>query len=148
MTDKIVLYPEIDYIGAVRLQGRWRIYYSVLGMWILDYKQYRPSYDPESATGWRSNLLTIDASNADQYCQTMNELSVEAFRQTVYKLRGEEDKLIHFKPRIVFVVDFDKKLFVNGWWESAIPFHKLLPEGWQGIEDDVYKYIPSELKHS
>jgi hypothetical protein len=147
LTDQIILYPELDYVGAVKFQGRWRIYYSVLAMWVLDYTKYDPDYDPEETIGrWRADLLVVDNNNAEQYCQAMNELSLEDFRRTLFEVPDKDGQSLYSKPSLDFVVDFDDRLFVNGWRELVIPFHKLIPEGWKGIKGYPYEYIPSDLK--
>lgn len=146
MINQIILYPETDYVGVVKFQRKWRIYYSVLEMWILDYKKYHPTYDPESSNGWRANLLIVDHNVAEHYCQAMNELSREDFRRTLYEIPDKDGKPMYSKPRLVFVVDFDDRLFVNGWWELIIPFHELIPEDWKGLEGDPYEHIPSDLR--
>jgi hypothetical protein len=64
----------------------------------------------------------------------------------LFEVPDKDGQSLYSKPSLDFVVDFDDRLFVNGWRELVIPFHKLIPEGWKGIKGYPYEYIPSDLK--
>jgi hypothetical protein len=137
MINQIIADPD-DYMGAIKIDSEWQFFYEMLSMWILDYKAYDPEYVPKSG-GWRENILKVDRDNAKEYCQAMKtkEIPVPLIPNTMSSWGRQ--------LRLTFVVNFDERLFINGWHDN-IAIHEYVPDGWKGIEDDPYSYIPQELK--
>ena len=128
-------------IGAVKWRSRWRYFAGTLGEWTLDYRAYDPSYTPPAGDkSFRGGLMCVDQSNADEFCAVMEpwELAPGEIADWV-KHHGSES------VPLVMVVDFDERLFVHGYSESVEPKSTYLPKGWQGIEDDPYKHVPSQV---
>jgi hypothetical protein len=131
--------PTDEFVGAVVKDSVTRYFYNILSMWILDYSSYHPQYDPDNPKfgtgGWRKGLLTVDLLTADAYINllALQEIDQKSLKTTISEFGNTVE--------IVFVVDFDKKLFVNGWHDN-IAIHEYVPMGWQGIEDDPNLYIP------
>ncbi len=134
-----ILVPADEYVGAVKFGGIWRYFYNMLSMWILDYARYDPEYDPADArsSGWRESLLVVDTHNATDY---IGALSVQEIpKEDLATTESEFGGAVH----ITFVVNFDEKLFVNGWHDN-IPIHEYVPVGWHSMEGDPHRYLPAD----
>jgi hypothetical protein len=146
MNDKIVISGS-NYLGAVKLKSEWQVFHAVLYMWILDYAAYNPSYDPATSKyHWRQNLLRVSESNASEYCRAMTVIPMGDVTNVIQEIQQRDGEIKYFQPPLTFVVNFDECLFINGWWELIIPFHKLIPDSWKGLEDSPYKYVPDHLR--
>lgn len=134
---------ELDYdelIGAVKHKSQWRFFAGTIAEWNLDYASYDPGYDPsKSSYLFRGGLLTVDETKADAFCIAMSEheLSHDDVRSLVAE-KGAE------KVPLTVVVNFDEKLFVNGFYDLAI--EEYVPTGWRGVFDDPLKYVPDEVR--
>ena len=128
-----------EHLGAVKLHARWRFFAGYIGEWILDYQ----SYDPESNQAqWRSQfrggLLRVDEKDAEQFCRVMSEREFTlAEVKALVEAQGPE------KLPLTVVIDFDERLFVNGYYDRSI--EEYVPPGWRGIFDDPLRYVPSEI---
>jgi hypothetical protein len=140
MGEKIIIDLD-EYIGAVKLNGKWRFFHEMMSVWILDYKSYDPQYDPfgPKSNGWRKNLLVVDTDNAEAFCEVMRdkELLPEQIPQSFTEFGS--------RKKLSFVVNFDEKIYINGWGDN-IALHDYVPTGWQSIEDDPYEYVPPEIR--
>jgi hypothetical protein len=132
-----ILVDADEYLGAVKIDSKWRIFHDVLGMWILDYSAY-DDYVPKLG-GWREGIMKVDQNNAAQYCRAMEakEIPPQLIPDAISVLGGQMP--------LTFVVNFDDRFFVNGWHDN-IAIHEYVPDGWKGISDNPYKHIPQELK--
>jgi hypothetical protein len=128
-----------EYIGAVKLNSQWRFFYDILSMWILDYASYHPDYNP-TPQGWRANLLKVDEANAKEYCEAL--ANHELFPEQIPWVEKES---FSDQEGLTFVVNFDEKVFVNGWRDN-IAIHEYAPQGWTAFEDDPYEHIPPEFR--
>jgi hypothetical protein len=137
--DREIVVDTDEYIGAVKLNSEWRCFYDMLSMWILDYASYHPEYNPTPG-GWRAGLLQVDETNAQAFCNALadREILLEHIPRTVKRTSTGQQPL-------TFVINFDEKIFVNGWQDN-IAIHEYAPQGWTAVEDDPYQYIPPELK--
>jgi hypothetical protein len=138
-SDRKIVIDIDEYIGAVKLNSLWRFFYDILSMWIFDYASYHPDYSP-TPQGWRANLLRVNEANAKEYCSALanHELHPEQIPHV------EKQSFVGQEP-LMFVANFDEKLFINGWRDN-IAIHEYAPQGWTAVEDDPYKYIPSEYR--
>ncbi|MBL8164163.1 MAG: hypothetical protein JNJ61_19405 [Anaerolineae bacterium] len=138
MNEITSIYSE-HYIGAVRFHGDWRVFHELLSMWILDYRSYDDTFAPKEGE-WRYNLMIVDQNNAEAYIESMakNEILVT---QIPHIRLGD----FPGQAQLTFVVNFDEKLFINGWHDN-IPIHEYVPQDWTGIEATPYDYIPSDLR--
>jgi hypothetical protein len=135
MSEIIISDPE-EYVGAVLRGGVWRFFYADFGIWILDYASYDSK---DSVANWRNSLRVIDEDNADEFIDFLSkqEIPLDSL-SSVQSAFGSPAK-------VRFVVNFDEKMFVNGWGDN-IAIHDYVPSGWKGIEDDPYLYLPTDLK--
>jgi hypothetical protein len=137
MSQNIVIGSD-NYIGAVKFNGNWRLFHQPLSMWILDYSSYDDEYAPKQGE-WRENLMRVDESNAQDYIQYIakNELLPD---QIPYVVKGK----FPGQALLTFVVNFDERLFVNGWHDN-IAIDEYVPSSWTSIEDEPLDYVPSEI---
>lgn len=129
-----------EYLGAVRVNGKWHFFADFVGEWILDYPAYDPDYEPSQwSYKFRNGLLVVDETNANEFLEAMRaqELSFENVKKLVAE-KGKE------QIPLTYVVDFDERKFVDGNSERDIA--EYVPKNWTGIEDTPLKYVPDEIK--
>ena len=129
-----------DSIGAVKLKGKWRFFYDMDYMFLLDYTAYDSGYIPKPGDK-RFGLLVIDNENAEQWMGSLaGELSLEQIPNVVV---GDSS----VRADLIFVIDFDTRLWVGQGWHNDQSFlGDYQPEGWTAIEDNVYQYLPDEIR--
>ena len=138
MSDRI--YVDRDYaLAAIKFRERWRFFYDVETMFLLDYSSFDPTYEPSSGK-FRYGTLIVDESNAEAWMAAMaKELDRD---QLPHMYWDNSDRRV--QP--TFVIDFDKKLWVgHGWSMDQSPLQDYQPQDWTAGEDDVMKYLPPEL---
>lgn len=144
MNKKITIQTD-EYLGAVKRDSTWRFFYAEMSVWILDYESYDPDFKSSNEYPWRAGLLTVDESNAEAFCDFLaaRELSAEQLSQV-----AKEPYVIRQWPSgpqfFTFVVNFDEKLFVNGWHEN-IPIGDYVPQGWTATEDNPDHFVPRKF---
>lgn len=97
---------EHGYLGAVCSKGEWRYFYDTRSrfMWALNLK----NADSHSIPQQRMNLLTVHPDNIETYLANFErELTSEQIRTSVSKIA------------LSFVVDFDRKVFIDGMGEEG-----------------------------
>jgi hypothetical protein len=133
-----IIIPADEYVGVVVKGGVRRYFFNILSMWILDYASYYPDYDPlDPRFGggeWRKGLLRVNSDNADAYIDALSNQEIP--NNMLDAITSEYGGGV----TITFIVNFDEKLFVNGWHDN-IPLHEYVPSGWRGVEDDPYLYL-------
>ena len=129
---------ENQIIGAVRLNSEWRFYSGATGEWIMDYKSYDPSYDPEKwPNTFRNGILEVDVHNASEFCTAMKEYEL-TLDDVVETMREDKDLSLSI------LMDFDRKLYVNGYYDMLL--EEYVPMGWVGISDDPTKFLSEDIK--
>ncbi len=128
-----------EHLGAVKLSMKWRIFAGYIGEWILDYPSYDPEIkDAEQRSEFRGGVLIVDEKTAEQFCGAMSEHEFTLTEiEALIKQRGAEN------VPLTVVVDFDNKLFVNGYYDRSI--EEFVPVGWQGIFGDPLQYVPAGI---
>ena len=129
-----------DLVGVVKFNGAWRFFGGTVAEWILDYASYDPGFDPSRHdTVFRSNLLTVDESHADQFLVAMApyELDPSSLERFI-RANGSR------AWPLSVMVDFDDRLYVNGFAEISLQDY--LPPGWRGVEGSPLAYMPAEIR--
>jgi len=139
MSEKIFVTDWDESLAAVKFKGHWRFFHDVETAFLLNYSAYDDRYTPKPG-GYRYGTLVVDKNNADEWMKSLaHEVSLEQLPH-LYWQDSEE------RVRLTFVIDFDKKLWVGSMWKmDQSPLTDYQPQGWTAIEDDVKKYLPSEL---
>ena len=120
-------------VGAVKLDGRWRLFGAPLVFFALDAVSFCGA-----GADFRAGLPQIDEANAPQFMAAMEP----------YELQPEDIRRLceaaPFPPPLFFVIDFDAKMFVDGWTGDNLEDH--VPGGWTGVADEPFKYVPAEVR--
>ena len=132
----IYIHPD-DFVGAVKLNNNWRIFYADLSEWILSYESY--GAPEEDLSQWRGGLINVDENNAEEFCNFLAKHEIRL--DDISKLRSQG---MEQQEPLTFVVNFDGKLFVNGW-RDMLPIHTWIPKHWDSKRDLPYSYIPPSL---
>lgn len=132
---------ESNYLlGAVCVNGNLSFYMNPLAYWIMNTKAYDPTYNPNNSLGppFRNGVFIVDNSNIEPFLEAIepDRISIEEVIQYIPEF-GEELTLY-------FLIDFDNKLFVNGYVDVEI--EKYVPQDWEGISDNPLNYLPNEVK--
>jgi hypothetical protein len=140
MTEPIFLDWD-ESLAAVKFKGRWRFFHDVDSMFLLDYSPYDSDYAPKQPGDFRYGTLVVDENNAEQWMDSLaGEIAAEQIPNTFLKGTAHRAKL-------TFVIDFDQKMWVGSMWhndQSALDDYQ--PEDWTAGEDDVYNYVPPEIR--
>lgn len=133
-----------EYLGAIKLKGKWYVFYELRGMWVLNHRTYHPSFQSEQYPDWRPGLLVVNRENADEFINHLREQEKELSIEELPRVRTAGFEGLGL-PELTFVIDFDEQLFVSAFPEN-LAIHEHVPEGWKGIEDAPLEYVPPELK--
>jgi hypothetical protein len=133
---------EEDYLlGCIKKSGRCDIYLMPIAWWILNYKKYDPQYNPnEWKDVFRDHIYNVTDNQIENFLRSVDE----------DKLNTEElvilaDNMPLRYRHLFFYIDFDDKLFVNGF--SDIEVESYLPdENWKGFFGVPIDYLPIDLK--
>lgn len=129
-----------DMIGAVRSNNKWRFFAGILAEWIMDYASYDPYYKPSRSQHiFRNGLLFVNEANIEEFCNAMSEY--ELAEDDIIALTNKQGAT---KDPLVFVIDCDNLIFINGLGE--IDIHRYVPVGWKGYEDDPMNYVPDNVR--
>jgi hypothetical protein len=125
---------EENYIfGFIKYKADCSLYLMPIAYWILNYKKYDPSYNPDN---WefifRDNILVVSDSNIDSFMNAIkvDKIQPDEFSKSTYKL--------------TFFIDFDIKLFVSSF--DDIEVEEYVPNNWQGKYADPMVYLPIQCK--
>lgn len=133
---------ERDYLfGCIKYQNDYGIYLMPLGEWILNYKKYDPSYNPDE---WeyifRGNVLNVTDENVKDYIQAVAvdkiDLSID---------REDLQDVVKEGVPFYFFIDLDNKNFISCFYDIEVETY--LPDSsWVGIFDDPMKYLPDNIR--
>ena len=133
---------EDNYLlGCIKYKGAFRNYLMPVAWWILNYKKYDPGYDPAKwQFVFRDHIYNVSDSEVDRFMR-----AIEADSLDTNKLRVVIKELPPEHAHLYFFIDFDRKLFVNGF--ADVEVEEYLPEGsWKGEFGDPVNYLPEEMK--
>ncbi len=129
-----------ESLAAVKFKGRWRFFYDVEEMFLLDYTKWWSDYVPEPG-GWRYGTLIVDENNAEQWMNSIaHEITADQIPNTFLKDTSDRVKL-------TFVIDFDEKIWVGMMWKhDQSPLDDYQPDDWATGEENVYNFLPPEIR--
>src|ERR1700722_6808053 len=127
-------------LGCIKFEGKSNLYLMPIGWWILNYQKYDPTYNP---TDWdhvyRGNVLNVSDDQIGNFFKAIESDKIE-----VSTLKLEMDKIPLKYFRVQFYIDFDKKIFVNGYRENVEIEDNLPNNTWKGFLGEPSNYIPNE----
>ncbi|MDY7013860.1 MAG: hypothetical protein SVX43_09745 [Cyanobacteriota bacterium] len=130
-----------DLLGAVCYGSRWHFFVCTVAEWILDYETYDPSVLSPFTDSFvfRDNLFKVDDSNFSEFIEAIKEfeLALSEIRELL-EFDGANNR------DLLVVIDYDKKIYVNGFRE--IDIHNYVPDNWYGFEGDPLDFVPSEVQ--
>jgi hypothetical protein len=134
-------FDELQIIGTIRYQSKWRFFEAPIHSWVLNYLLYNPNLSPlidlnvEEVT--KNNLLEVDETNAENF---LNEIETyETFPDNIldYLEAGYDDELS-------VVIDFDNRVYINSYPE--VPLQTYIPAHWTVYQGSPLDYVPDEIK--
>ena len=132
---------DSDYdLAAIKFRGHWRFFYDTESMFLLDFTKFDDSHKP-SPGDWRYGILIVTEDNAEQWMNELaGELTLDQLPYTYWE--GTSDQI-----KLTFVIDFDNKLWIgHGWQMDQSALHDYQPDGWTTGEDNVYDWLPPEIR--
>ncbi|HEX8461576.1 MAG TPA: hypothetical protein VF623_09105 [Segetibacter sp.] len=128
-------FEEGYILGYIKYNEQCNMYLMPIAYWILNYKKYDPSYNPENwEFVFRENILIVNDSNVENFIK-----AIEVDKIYPYDLTKSNP------ANVVFYVDFDVKLFVSSF--NEIEVEDYLPDkDWQGKYDNPTKYLAAQCK--
>jgi hypothetical protein len=139
-----------EQLGLVIYKSKLRFFLENDAWWILDYASRDPESINEDNSYYRNGMLLVDETNAEESLEVMKESEMlpEDVRRLVLESRElmktdeDEDEFV-----LMFLVDFDKKLYVSGYFDFHVrPYEEFVPKGWTGILDNPVKYVGDDIK--
>lgn len=127
-----------ESLAAIKHQGEWHFFCDMDYMFLLDIISYEGE-EPD-AEHPRFGTAIVTPENAIEWMSSLAyRLTIEQVANASYITSGHPAKL-------VFMVDFDQKLWVGSGWHNDQSFLRdYQPEGWITKEDDPYIYLPIEF---
>ncbi|GAC1680782.1 MAG: hypothetical protein NVS9B9_31840 [Ktedonobacteraceae bacterium] len=139
MDDKV--FVDWDYsLAAVKSKGKWRFFYDIESMFLLDYTSFEDDYSPVLGD-WRYGLLVVTQDNAEQWMAALaGELQIDQLAKTYWRDTNN-------RVPLTFVIDFDQKLWIGQMWKmDQSPLQDYQPKGWLAKEDAVLNYLPPDIR--
>lgn len=143
MTEQKIIDAE-DFVGAVKINTIWRIFFLDRFLWILDLKKYLPPDIPIDEESIRKKFPIVDSYDAGQYFNSLKDYEIKLEEVSSIKVFVSENEPLA-TLHITYLVNFDDKLFVDGY-EDYITICQYVPSEWHGITDNPLNYLPSEIK--
>jgi hypothetical protein len=133
---------EDNYIlGCVRYHGEYGLYLMPLAWWILNYAKYDPSFNPtEENSDFRKNILNVSDGEIDNFIQAIQEDRIN-LDDLMHALSASPENM-----NLSFFIDFDEKLFINGYFDNVEPEEYLPDDHWTGKLGYPIEYLPEDLK--
>lgn len=108
----------------------------------MNYKKYDPSYNPNDWTDvYRENILNVTDDKIDGFLK-----SIEQDRLSLDEVQLLGNDIPHEYLHINFFVDFDKKMFINGYSDNVAVEEYLPDESWRGQIDNSINYLPDNIR--
>lgn len=139
-------------VGCVIRHDEYSYYVAPRWLWFLDYYKYclaaYPGYTrgtKDSDLESRFNIYTVDAEHEEAYFHGM-----DAYRRSFKRMQDDMKMCLDMFERYdywpVFLIDFDKRVFLSRFREPYEP-ERWLPDGWIGRwEDFPNELIPEEYR--
>lgn len=135
-----LIMSEYYHIGMIKHNEQWRIFgdNGSRNKWGISFKDVSPNEIPYEIPDNRHDLLSIDASNVEQFITSFDS-----------EIKSEEivsDPATYF---VTFVINFDEKVFVDGGHEEAIHFSlaHYVPSDWKFVIDEPIFYVPQQTSY-
>jgi hypothetical protein len=119
-------------LGAIRFEGGYSFYLMPIAYWILNYGKYDRSFEARNrGLVFRGNIYNVDDKMIVTFLKAIGEDKIS---------NEEARKLIEDGVRMVFFVDFDSYLFIDGFREIILDDY-MPNEKWQVKVDEPIKFM-------
>ena len=131
---------ENNYLlGAIKFKDDLSFYLMPLAWWFLNYEKYDPQIINDK--DFRNGVYNVPNDEVDRFLASIAEDKVVLSEVAEAAKDVSRDFL-----KFAFFIDFDKNLFVNGYFEHVEPHEYLPDETWTGKEDFAIYYLPTEMQ--
>ena len=141
MTDLYKKLRDNYLLGYIKYKGTYNLYSMPLAWWILNYSKYDPTSLTDNQTpAFRDNILNVSDNEIESFIRCIEEdrVSIGEFELAI-------DIPSEYK-QLSFFVDFDAKLFINGYFENVEPEAYLPDDNWVGEMGLPVDHLPGELR--
>lgn len=112
-----------------------------IAWWILNYTKYDPGLGSKGlASTFRNGILNVVETEVGNFLK-----AIESDKITAADFKIAVEVPVEYK-KLSFFVDFDSKLFVNGFYENVEPEAYMPDDDWQGEMGYPIDYLPKELR--
>ncbi len=112
-----------------------------LPWWILNYAKYDPSFNARAENSdFRKNILNVSDGEIDNYIQAIQEDRVN-LDDLKHALSTSQENI-----NLSVFIDFDERLFINGFFDNVEPEEYLPDDHWKGKLGYPIEYLPENLK--
>lgn len=127
--------------GCIKYKTRYNIYLMPIALWILNYQKYDPDYKPEIWSYiFRDNILNVTDDKIELFF-----ISITKYKLNIVDLDTYMGINKNSHSTLRFFIDFDKKIFVNGFFDVSI--EEYLPDNsWEGLFGYPSEYIPYSFR--
>ena len=146
---------EYNYLlGCIKYNDQYELYLMPIAWWILNYQKYNPGHKLHSVPYGMGLESSKPKSDFRDGILNVTENEIVAYINSIKKDRLSMDDLESFANvpmefrYIFFFIDFDRKVFTNGFIDIAIENY-LPDQNWKGeaVEPgEPVNYLPLELK--
>ncbi|MDY0903615.1 hypothetical protein [Pedobacter sp. CFBP9032] len=125
-------------LGCIKYNNEFTLYLMPIAWWILNYVKYDPTIQLNESgfKNFRQGVLNVLDNKIQEYLDAIEEdkISNTEYINIVDNFSSEDS-------RITFFIDFDSKIYVNGFYDIEVK--EYLPnESWKGKFDEPMNYIP------
>ena len=127
-------------LGCIKYRDAYALYALPLGWWILNFSKYDPAIvlGPE-ASSFRNGVLNVVDKEIESFLR-----AIESDKITSVDFTQATD-VPPDQRNLCFFVDFDTKLFINGYYENVEPECYLPDDHWRGELGFPMDYLPKEF---
>ncbi len=127
-----------NLFGCIKYKSDYSIYLMPIGWWILNYTANDPNHSNNPS--YRNNIYNVTDDKIKGFIN-----AIEDNRVSLGDLESVENVPLELLT-LSFFIDFDSKLFINGYYDNVL-IEKYMPDStWIGEMGFPLNYIPNALK--
>jgi hypothetical protein len=135
-------FKENYLVGCIKYKGALNVYLMPIAYWILNHEKYDPEYDPSKwESVFRDNILNVTDDRIEDFLKSVANKILNLDDE----IKSEIKSIPPEYKRIQFYIDFDKRIFINGFVDIEV--EEYLPDSnWSGEFGVPSEYVPIEIK--
>jgi len=128
-------------LGCIKYREGYALYALPLGWWILNFTKYDPAITSgEDATTFRNGVLNVLDAEIERFLQVIESDKISPADYMLAVNIPADDR------RLCFFVDFDTKLYINGYLENVEPEAYLPDDNWRAELGFPADYLSQEFR--